>query len=730
MESLPADRTARPVVVELAAIIGLFGIAAGTIALGPTDLGFDRGAAIRALFAWIPATLPVGLLIFLTAAVDIGAGVMIARAIRGRPFEHLDEAILQGFVLAVIKDVALLGVLAGFGLFSQPILIGIHLLVLAAGILRVRPILADGGLPGVGPITFFSILLMVVWAPPILLQLASPIVPFMDVLPNHVAPAEHLRTFGAMTFLTDTQSPIYGSSRSFIGYTAFAGTVTTMSGQLAGQAIAGLILPSTLLVAAGVHRLARAVGGPHITGWALLLFAMTAPFARLGDARATVIVLPLVAWVLAVIADRINQDLEIDRRSGGDSTASGTTKPSTSPIMLGLGLGAALLFHPAIGSLAALTLAILILLRPASTSALAIPALGIGAVVALPELATVVGLPLPPLTLVVALCTALIAGLVLVRAAIWYRGLVAIGRLLLVIMGIAAIVIAGPVVQAAVGGIGPISAVMELSLVASIVAVILRTGGARSIVLWAALGAGLGVAGLTQLVPADDPGLLAATVRFELPKTIHYWVPLFLAILAASGLEGLVHRQAIPVIVRAGLVVAFVATAAMPIRTKPIDTLWLGEHRFSETLSIAMRAVERGFWEHYPDSRYVVDGPRREILVAVRAEIDARRIGPDTPILHVAGSFQQWRATPLGVFTGVTETDVTPDVEISIHTVGGRLRPVEDLTALLAGGAYPYVLFEPSPDDLPPEVRNLIIAAGYTSTFSNGQGELFMLAGR
>ena len=85
----------------------------------------------------------------------------------------------------------------------------------------------------------------------------------------------------------------------------------------------------------------------------------------------------------------------------------------------------------------------------------------------------------------------------------------------------------------------------------SIVAVILRTGGARSIVLWAALGAGLGVAGLTQLVPADDPGLLAATVRFELPKTIHYWVPLFLAILAASGLEGLVHRQAIPVIVRA-----------------------------------------------------------------------------------------------------------------------------------------------------------------------------------
>ena len=66
---------------------------------------------------------------------------------------------------------------------------------------------------------------------------------------------------------------------------------------------------------------------------------------------------------------------------------------------------------------------------------------------------------------------------------------------------------------------------------------------------------------------------------------------------------------------------------------------------------------------------------------------------PDTPVLHVAPSFQQWVATPLGVFAGVIETDATEDPEHSLHTVGGRLLDIKDLATLLPQN-YPYLVVE------------------------------------
>ena len=157
----------------------------------------------------------------------------------------------------------------------------------------------------------------------------------------------------------------------------------------------------------------------------------------------------------------------------------------------------------------------------------------------------------------------------------------------------------------------PLLSVMELALVAGIVAVALRTPAARNPVLWAALGAGFLVATLTQLVPEKGAGLLGDALRFELPKTLHYWVPVPLAILAASGVAAVLRLAALPAGIRGVAVTAFVAAAVLPIRTTPIDAFLLGEHRISETLSIAMRWSERGFWQGFPDPRFVVDEPRR-----------------------------------------------------------------------------------------------------------------------
>jgi hypothetical protein len=727
VDASPNERDPRSLIVDIAAFVGLAGIAVGAVLLGPTELGFDGTAARSALLSWIPTTLPIAIVVLAASIADLGAGIVLARAVRGRPFDRLDEALLQGFVASVVKDAAVLGLLAGFGLFNQPVLIGVHAAILAAGALRLRPVLAPHAIPPrPGALSPLGALIAVAWAAPITLQLASPVVPFIDILPNHVAPAEHLRAFGTLTHLTDTQSPIYGPSRIFLGYTALLGTITTGTGLPAGAALAGFILPSTLLVAVAIRRLATALGGRGVAPWALLAFAMTTSLARLGDARATVIVLPLVAWSLAVLAER----LATTRENGRSPSSRRLGMPPADGVLVGLGLGAAILVHPVIGFLACLTVAIVVLAAPDRTARLAVPALGTAAVVGAPQAATMLGIALPPIALTGAVGLGILVGIGLDRSSAAVRAApVTIGRLGVAAGAVMAIVFAGPVVRAAVAGAQPLVSVVEVAFIASVVAVALRAPAGRSLVLWAALAAGFGVAALTQLVPEEGTGLLGQALRFELPKTLHYWVPVFSALLAAGGLTALITAERLSLTVRAVAIAAFLGAAALPLRTASIDALHLGEHRLSETLSIALRWAGTGFWTGFPDSRYVVDAPRREILDAVRGEIAAGRIGPDTPVLHVADSFQQWRATPLGVFAGVTETDVTPDAIESIHTVGGRLHPMGDLAGLLASGRYAFVLFEPNPDELPPGIRDQIVAAGYAPVFANGQGELFRLGG-
>jgi hypothetical protein len=398
-------------------------------------------------------------------------------------------------------------------------------------------------------------------------------------------------------------------------------------------------------------------------------------------------------------------------------------------VLVGLGLGAAILLHPVIGFLAAVTVGIVALVTPGRLAGLAIPALGTAAVVGAPQAATMLGFALPPIVLVGAILGGLAVGVALARVPVVVALLATAGRVVVAGAAIVAVVFAGPLVRSAVAGAVPLVSVVELAFVAGVTAVFLRAPASRSIVLWAALAAGLGVAALTQLVPEEGSSLLGEALRFELPKTLQYWVPVFVALLAAGGLAALVGEERLPLTVRAVAIAAFVGTAALPIRTTPIDAFHLGEHRLSETLSIALRWVGTGFWTGFPDSRYVVDEPRREILEAVRVEIAGGDLGADTPVLHVAPSFQQWRATPLGVFAGVTETVVSPDAIESIHTVGGRLLPLEELDRRIASGAFPYVLLEPDVDELPAGIRERIVSAGYQVVFANGQGELFRLAG-
>ena len=739
-------------------LVGVFGLAAFLMGLlllrRSEDIGFDFGGAFDGVISQLPFTIVSGVLVLLATGFELGAGLILARAARRRPFDSIAEALIAAMVAAVIKDTFLLGLLGGFGLFIAPVLLGIN----AVLILAALPVLPTA--PGLRPIvdvpspraalsgvTSWTVaaLVVLVWAGPIVLQLASPVVPFIDVLPNYVGPVEHLRTFGWFEPLTATQSPIIGPSRTVLGYDGLLGSLATMTGLPGGVAISGFILPQTILVAAGAFRLASAIrnGDPPVGAWALLAFALTQPFGRLADARGTVVVVPLVCLGLAVAAELIRNDRP-------DAPPADPWRIGRGAV-IGLALAAAILVHPVIGFFAVATVAIVGLLRPIDAGPDAAVAAVTAGLIALPQLATMLGIALPTIVLGIGLPVAVAVGIVFGRlvgdagratsAPSLRNGLARLASLLrlpIALLGAAALAGAFAVdvlqtdkIAAALEyTVGQALESIGLLLIAVVVGVVLGSGGARSPLVWAGLAVGVVAVFLTQVLP-DDLGFLGSALRFEVPKTVQYWLSMAAAAGAAAALAHAWSNERaaraasihVPWLLRVGAATAFVIVAALPLRDTPIDAFHLGEHRWSESMAIDLRFAESGFWRGFPDTRTVVDEPRQELLDAVRSEIRAGRLRHDTPVLHVASSFQQWVATPLGVFDGVFETFLSLDPEVTHQTVGGRLYDVADLAAYLDPARYPYLVLEPR--DLPGGLREQIVVAGYEAIFANEQGEVF-----
>jgi hypothetical protein len=706
-------RSPDEVALDLVVLATLAAIGAGLVVLTTGNLAWDRAKAIDGVIGQLGETLPAAVLVMLASGANLAAGGVLARLAVGAPFAGVARAVLAATVGAVLLDAIALFVLGGLGLFRGPILIAIHVAILGLG-WRVRPILEPGsvriGFPGL-----VWALIGVAWLGAIVLQLASPVVPFLDVLPNHVAPVERLRTFGEFAVLTESPSPIYGPSRTFLGYVGWLGTIATMTGLPAGLAVSAFILPGSLLVGAGVHRLATALGGPGAGTWGLIAFTLTESFGRMTDARATVLVLPLALGALAWIVERIATLEPPDDDGTGPP-------PVRDALLLGAALAAAVLVHPIVGALTVATTGLVVLLRP-TFAPIGVPAVAVAACLAIPQAAAMLGLGWPSVVAVAAVLPAVAAARLLASVGIG-RVAVALGRILLLGLVPLALVLAESLVRGAVAGLGAVAETMPLLAIGTVVGFVLAPRAAGHPVILAALVSGAVVAALTQAVP-EGGGLLTDSIRFELPKTLQYWLPVFAALVTALGLHRLWRRDDVRLVLRAGLVGVFLVVMALPLRSKPIDDLFLGEHRLSETLAIDLRHAGRGYWVSYPDTRHVVDATRLDLLDVVREAIAGGRIDGRTNLLHVAPSFQQWVATPFGVFTGVRETVVSPDAKETIHTVGGRLRPLDRLDALLRDGSFAWAALEPG-EGVPDDARERIVAAGFRPVFANEQGELFV----
>ncbi|HUG30712.1 MAG TPA: hypothetical protein VMQ65_09410, partial [Candidatus Limnocylindria bacterium] len=598
------------IALDLVGVLGLSAFLLGLVMLQATELlGFDAAAALNGVLSQLSITLPVALLVLAATALELAAGLVLARAARRRPFDSVAEALLAAMVAAVLKDTLLIGLLGGFGLFLAPVLIGLNLLILLAAVWprpvarQLRPLVAFGSwrdaVASIGSVPIAA-LVGIVWAGPVLLQLASPVVPFIDVLPNYVGPVEHLRTFGWFSPLTATQSPIIGPSRTVLGYDGLLGSLATMTNLPGAFAISGFILPQTVLVAAGAHRLAGALrrGDAPVGAWALLAFALSQPFARLADARGTVVVVPLVCLGLAVAVEALRHR-EVDRdddrvgRAGRTAPEAGsTTRADPSDpwrigrgAVIGLALGSSTLVHPVIGFFAIVTVAIAALIRPRELAAPAFTATLTAGLVALPQLATMVGVSLPTLALGIGLPAAVAigigAGRFVDRDARVRGGLVrlaSLGRFALLLAAIGGVAVAFAVGAFEIDRLSDAidttqTLVLESSgilLVMLVVGAILGSTGARSPIVVVGLCVGAAAVLLTQVLPRDL-GFLGDALRFEVPKTVHYWLSTIAAVGAAAALAHAWSSDRLPWLVRAAIPAAFVLAAALPVRPEPIN---------------------------------------------------------------------------------------------------------------------------------------------------------------
>jgi hypothetical protein len=761
----PQARDRDAIALDLIGIAGLTAFILGlTLLRASKQLGFDPGEALEGVLHELSVTLPAAVLVLGASALELAAGLVLARAARRTPFDSIAEAAIAAMVAAVLKNTLLLGTLAAFGLFLSPILAGIDAAIVIVALLPrlsrpLRPITAFGGWRvRLGSIGSWPMVLLVlgVWLGPLILQLASPVVPFIDVLPNYVGPVEHLRTFGWFSPLTETQSPIIGPSRTVLGYDSLLGALATLTDLPGGLAIAGFILPQALLVGAGAYRLATAIrsGDPPVGAWALLAFALSQSFARLADARGTVVVAPLVCAGLAIAAELLHDD------GPGDVHEQPSQRTDRWRIgrgaAIGLALGSATLVHPVIGFFAIVTVAIVGLVRPREAAPDVFVAGLTAGLVALPQLATMVGVSFPTLALGIGLPIAVVAGIavgrLVPRSAPARAAIVRLAELSRIVVPVLLAVAVAAGVGVGIletgrlpGAIGEALAVTAessgLLLVVLVFGILLGSRGARSPIVLAAIGIGFVAVAVVQALPADL-GFFGDALRFEVPKTVHYWMSAIVAAGAACALASTWSggHGDVPWLARAAAVAAFVVVAALPLRfgnsgddanckadCEAINAFHLGEHRWSENFAIDLHYAAIGFWQGFPDSRRVVDAPRREILDAVRNEVGGGRLVHDTRVLHIAASFQQWSSTPLGVFAGVDETSVSLKPEVSHQTVGGRLYGFDALPDFLASGEFGYVVLEPQ--DLDSGVRDQVEAAGFESIFANEQGEVFRRIG-
>ncbi len=643
--------------------------------LGNYPYPLDLHAAWSGAGTTAGATVPALVTVWTVLAVAIGA---VARWLRRRAPELVASEAALGAVMVLwaMTDVVLL-VLGPTGWYRPSVLRAVLAVVVVTAFLlgragAPRPRARRPWPPGAW-VAALTIALVLV--PLVLMQIGSPVSPFMDILAL-VAAVQKVVTFRYYDPFANDASGIIALGRGSVGYDAPLSFLSLVAGLPASLGISALIVPAALLQITALYLLGRRVHGSMAGGLATLFLMQTFAWRRTMDIRGTCLTFALVSAGLAMLAGR---------RSGTRTTLGG------------LALGTAVTVNPLIGGvgmLVASVQAVVAWLDRGVPIVVSVATLGAASVFALPQVMIGLSRPAPLWSLpLVAL-----AGLALLGGAAWlaerewrpwrprpYVRLVAI-------LGLA---FAALLVHARHRfefmddqwfGYAPLALLSTLGLAAAAATVWRRPEGRTGAAI-PALTLAVGMLVYVIASPYRFTGTLdVRSLASEITtKMAYYWSPYWMALVAGVGFAWLARGRA-----RVPVVLLVAALVIYPLRyvQEPLD-YDAAELSLAETWGFHLSNAARGYHSGLPDRRWVVDDRWRTVGDVLLAEVAAGRIAYDTHVLYLTPGVN---SVEMALYTGISMDPVTPQWSAdNIWLVGTRVRGMQEWPAALAAEP-PYVL--------------------------------------
>jgi hypothetical protein len=638
---------------------------------------FDLSAAFQGAAATLPVTGTTAALVWSIVGLLVWA---IARWLRRSTDLSPGEATAAAVVLGWASSYLFLLSLGPFGFYRPWIL---RVVLAAAFVLALRA--STGKMPpvervrrGWGPWIGAGAMLLIV-GPLLLLQLASPVSPFMDVLP-YVASTEKIVTFHFYDPLANDAAGLWPPSRQVPGCDGILSLIALVVGASGRVATTSLIVPVAALNLLSVYLLGRHVRDGLTGGMACLFLLQTFLWRRSADVRSTALAFPLVALGIAFL---------LGQRRSGIRAAIG-----------GLALGLSVAVNPLIGAFG---------MQVASLGTIVewldfrrgfvvrVMALFGGVLFALP--AVLIGLtirsPLWALVLPALVGCALLLWLVRNddrvfrrardRPLPWARLGCLVGAVALALYFHASREV--EFLPDDWSGY-PVLSLLALCGMAALFAVVWRRPDRCPAAAVPALALMVGMADFLFISPWRFQGSLEikALASASTPKIVLYWAPYWMALLAGAFLARAARRTAlVPVLLVAMVLVIY------PVRHVPEPLDYDGaELSVVGTWGFHLTNAARGYWAGRGDRRWVLDDNYQAIADILTQEIPKGTIDYYTHVMVISPS----ESVELALATGISADVVSPAFDPNGYwNLGSRMRRLDAVDEAFAQSP-PYVVIE------------------------------------
>lgn len=544
----------------------------------------------------------------------------------------------------------------------------------------------------------------------LVLQLGSPVPPFMDVL-NHPAAAQRIVTFHQYRAFDNDPYGAYSAHVQAPAVEVFYAVLALGSGiKMATLAETAAMVPMAGLMIFTSYRLGRALFGDIAGGMASLFFFFTCFFRREQGMRATVVVFVLVAIGLAFFLN--------ERRS--------RTLFAFGAIALGTSVAA----HAICGAYALIVAASAVIFWTAandwSRAIAGVICLAGATMLAVPELLIgmqhPVSYPILPLVQASGLAV-IIAGASFLQAKSTAPPLIVPVLSAITVAALFTVLIyrhwfTGSMFDEVMHNLPILCALAATGMIAAVIFGFVDKSTADSPGLLA-IGLLIGPAAeiannyLTPIITAPAPRDMLHNL---ISKLVDYWLP-FMLIFPAGLAFALIHDR-----ISKSLAVFMVLTILIfPwTRAQNAQDYDSDEHSIPEQWAFNLSRAESGYWAGAADGRWTISPDGFALVAVLERELKAGRINPATHILHITDDTSAWALEQVAIFTGIDDDPVDLHYDPNnLFQAGSRVRGPADLPAALARRP-PYILEQcPAPASMgdPPE--------GYGQIFEGGNLRLY-----